>query len=117
MKGAAQNVSDSNGSGTTTESADVEIYKNFIREQDLRMNQFVEANNLLKVELTNLKAAHVEVQATVHQLRDQAAILQAQALNAATNGPMTDAGYKWLQIGYKWLQMSNNKWVKMVTNG
>merc|ERR1719239_1071812 len=90
MKGAAQSVSDSNGP-TANESADVEIYKNFIREQDVRMNQFVEANNLLKVELTNLKAAHVEVQATVHQLRDQAAILQAQALNAATNGP-TDAG-------------------------
>ena len=104
MKGAAQNVSDSNGSGTTTESADVEIYKNFIREQDLRMNQFVEANNLLKVELTNLKAAHVEVQATVHQLRDQAAILQAQALNAATNGPMTDAGYKWFQMSNKWVR-------------
>merc|ERR1719341_2782102 len=86
MKGAAQSVSDSNGSAAN-ESADVEIYKNFIREQDVRMNQFVEANNLLKVELTNLKAAHVEVQATVHQLRDQAAILQAQALNAATNGP------------------------------
>merc|ERR1719341_2748380 len=91
MKGAAQSVSDSNGSAAN-ESADVEIYKNFIREQDLRMNQFVEANNLLKVELTNLKAAHVEVQATVHQLRDQAAILQAQALNAASNGPTTDAG-------------------------
>merc|ERR1719264_416906 len=90
MKGAAQSVIDSNGP-TANESADVEIYKNFIREQDVRMNQFVEANNLLKVELTNLKAAHVEVQATVHQLRDQAAILQAQALNAATNGP-TDAG-------------------------
>merc|ERR1719507_1742965 len=90
MKGAAQSVSDSNGP-TAKESADVEIYKNFIREQDVRMNQFVEANNLLKVELTNLKTAHVEVQATVHQLRDQAAILQAQALNAATNGP-TDAG-------------------------
>ena len=86
MKGAAQSVPDSNGSAAN-ESADVEIYKNFIREQDVRMNQFVEANNLLKVELTNLKAAHVEVQATVHQLRDQAAILQAQALNAATNGP------------------------------
>merc|ERR1719237_989623 len=87
MKGAAQSVSDSNGP-TANESADVEIYKNFIREQDLRMNQFVEANNLLKVELTNLKAAHVEVQATVHQLRDEAAILQAQALNAAaTNEP------------------------------
>ena len=51
------------------------------------MNQFVEANNLLKVELTNLKAAHAESQATVHQLRDQAAILQAQALNAATGSP------------------------------
>merc|ERR1719220_2893298 len=86
MKGAAQSVTDSNRP-TANESADVEIYKNFIREQDVRMNQFVEANNLLKVELTNLKAAHVEVQATVHQLRDQAAILQAQALNAATNGP------------------------------
>ena len=82
MKVAAQSVTDSNRP-TANESADVEIYKNFIREQDVRMNQFVEANNLLKVELTNLKAAHVEVQATVHQLRDQAAILQAQALNAA----------------------------------
>merc|ERR550519_3208295 len=68
MKGAAQSVTDSN---TANESADVEVYKNFIREQDVRMNQFVEANNLLKVELTNLKAAHVEVQATVDQLRDQ----------------------------------------------
>merc|ERR1719507_1819825 len=86
MKGAAQTVSASNGP-TANESADVEIYKNFIREQDVRMNQFVEANNLLKVELTNLKAAHIEVQATVHQLRDQAAILQAQALNDATNEP------------------------------
>ena len=86
MKGAAQSVTDSNRP-TANESADVEIYKNFIREQDVRMNQFVEANNLLKVELTNLKAAHVEVQATVHQLRDQAAILQAQALNDATNEP------------------------------
>merc|ERR1719225_1941427 len=86
MKGAAQSVTDSNRP-TANDSADVEIYKNFIREQDVRMNQFVEANNLLKVELTNLKAAHVEVQATVHQLRDQAAILQAQALNAATNEP------------------------------
>ena len=85
MKGSAQSVPESNGA-TANESADVEIYKNFIREQDVRMNQFVEANNMLKVELTNLKAAHVEVQATVHQLRDQAAILQAQALNAATNG-------------------------------
>ena len=86
MKGAAQSVTDSNRP-TANESADVEIYKNFIREQDVRMNQFVEANNLLKVELTNLKAAHIEVQATVHQLRDQAAILQAQALNDATNEP------------------------------
>merc|ERR1719402_808703 len=86
MKGAAQSMSDSNGP-TANESADVEIYKNFIREQDVRMNQFVEANNLLKVELTNLKAAHAESQATVHQLRDQAAILQAQALNAATGSP------------------------------
>ena len=86
MKGAAQSVTDSNRP-TANESADVEIYKNFIREQDVRMNQFVEANNLLKVELTNLKAAHVEVQATVDQLRDEAAILQAQALNAATNEP------------------------------
>merc|ERR1719180_426702 len=91
MKGAAQSVHDSKGP-TANESADVEIYKNFIREQDARMNQFVEANNLLKVELTNLKAAHVEVQATVHQLRDQAAILQAQALNAATNGPTEQDG-------------------------
>merc|ERR1719180_216459 len=91
MKGAAQSVHDSKGP-TASESADVEIYKNFIREQDARMNQFVEANNLLKVELTNLKAAHVEVQATVHQLRDQTAILQAQALNAATNGPTEQDG-------------------------
>merc|ERR1719234_3118309 len=90
-KGAAPTAPDSNGTAAT-ESADVEIYKNFIREQDVRMNQFVEANNLLKVELTNLKAAHVEVQATVHQLRDQAAILQAQALNAATNGPTEQDG-------------------------
>ena len=85
-KGAAPTAPDSNGAAAT-ESADVEIYKNFIREQDVRMNQFVEANNLLKVELTNLKAAHAESQATVHQLRDQAAILQAQALNAATGSP------------------------------
>merc|ERR1719264_843366 len=60
------------------ESADVEIYKNFIREQDARMNQFVEANNLLKVEVTKLKGEQEEVAATLQQLRDQNAVLQAQ---------------------------------------
>merc|ERR1719318_124405 len=71
------------------ESGDILQYKNFIREQDLKMNQFVEANNLLHVELTNLRAQYEEVCGSVQILKDQNAILQAQAINAVTSSPIT----------------------------
>jgi len=71
------------------ESGDILQYKNFIREQDLKMNQFVEANNLLHVELTNLRAQYDEVCGSVQILKDQNAILQAQAINAVTSSPIS----------------------------
>jgi len=73
----------------TSESGDILQYKNFIREQDLKMNQFVEANNLLHVELTNLRAQYEEVYGSVQILKDQNAILQAQAINAVTSSPIS----------------------------
>jgi len=72
------------------ESGDILQYKNFIREQDLKMNQFVEANNLLHVELTNLRAQYEEVSGSVQILKDQNAILQAQAINAVTSSPIAN---------------------------
>jgi len=62
------------------------------------MNQFVEANNLLHVELTNLRVQYEEVCGSVQILKDQNAILQAQAINAVTSSPVTseqqDASFK-----------------------
>ena len=72
----------------THESADIQQYKMFIREQDLKMNQFVEANNMLHVELTNLRAQYEEVCGSVQILKDQNAILQAQALNGVASSPL-----------------------------
>jgi len=72
----------------THESGDIQQYKMFIREQDLKMNQFVEANNLLHVELTNLRAQYEEVCGSVQILKDQNAILQAQALNGVASSPL-----------------------------
>merc|ERR1719318_1293880 len=72
------------------ESGDILQYKNFIREQDLKMNQFVEANNLLHVELTNLRAQYEEVSGSVQILKDQNAILQAQAINVVTSSPIAN---------------------------
>merc|ERR1719318_2067867 len=72
------------------ESGDILQYKNFIREQDLKMKQFVEANNLLHVELTNLRAQYEEVSGSVQILKDQNAILQAQAINAVTSSPIAN---------------------------
>merc|ERR1712025_278039 len=53
------------------------------------MNQFVEANNLLLVELTNLRAQYDEVSGSVQILKDQNAFLQAQAINAVTSSPIS----------------------------
>jgi len=72
------------------ESGDILQYKNFIREQDLKMNQFVEANNLLHVELTNLRVQYEEVYGSVQILKDQNAVLQAQAINAVTSSPVSN---------------------------
>jgi hypothetical protein len=74
--------------GPGAEAADVEIYKNFIREQDARMKEFVEANGLLHGELTMVRARHDEAQATVQQLRDEAAVLQARAGGLVPGGQL-----------------------------
>ena len=75
--------------GGEVESADLAQYKNFIREQDAKMSQFVEANNQLHAELTSVRAHYEEVAGQVQILRDQNAILQAQAANGeASTSPV-----------------------------
>lgn len=69
------------------ETGDIVQYKNFIREQDAKMNQFVEANNQLHAELTNVRALYEESVAQVQNLKDQNAILQAQASSNSDNAP------------------------------
>ena len=53
-----KSAADTNGESV---GGDVEVYKNFIREQDARMKQFVEANSLLHAENSNLRAQYEEV--------------------------------------------------------
>ena len=65
--------------GCVGESGDIAQYKNFIREQDERLLQFVEANNQLHVELTNVRAQYEELGNQIMILKDQNAILQAQS--------------------------------------
>ena len=65
--------------GGVGESGDIAQYKNFIREQDEKLLQFVEANNQLHVELTNVRAQYEELGNQVMILKDQNAILQAQS--------------------------------------
>jgi len=65
--------------GGVGESGDIAQYKNFIREQDEKLLKFVEANNQLHVELTNVRAQYEELGNQVMILKDQNAILQAQA--------------------------------------
>ena len=68
------------------ESVDILQYKNFIREQDAKMTQFVTANNQLHAELTNVRAMYEEAAGQVQILQDQNAILQAQAVNGGEGG-------------------------------
>jgi len=92
-----------NGSGEAAEetgTVEVEQYKNFIREQDTKMQQYVEANTLLHTELTNIRAQYEEVYGTVQQLRDQNAILQAQAINAVTSSPVEQQSVSQQQPGH-----------------
>ena len=46
-------------------------YKNFIREQDAKMNQFVEANNQLHSELTSVRSQLEESVAQIQILQVQ----------------------------------------------
>ena len=74
-----------NGGGA--ESGDIAQYKNFIREQDEKLLKFVEANNQLHVELTNVRAQYEELSNQVMILRDQNAILQAQSVKENSISP------------------------------
>jgi len=69
-------------------SGEVEQYKDFIRQQDQKMGEFVSANQLLHSELTKLRVQHEEVCSSLQQVTDQNAILQAQAINAVTSTPL-----------------------------
>ena len=69
------------------ETGDILQYKNFIREQDAKMSQFVEANNQLHAELTNVRALYEEQMSQIQILRDQNAILQAQTGNNGDVAP------------------------------
>ena len=64
---------------TEPETGDIAQYKNFIREQDAKMNQFVEANNQLHAELTNVRTLYEEAVGQIQILKDQTAIFQAAA--------------------------------------
>jgi len=64
---------------TEAEAGDITQYKNFIREQDAKMNQFVEANNQLHAELTSVRALYEEAVGQIQILKDQSAIFQAAA--------------------------------------
>ena len=72
--------------GEPAESVDLLQYKNFIREQDIKMQQWVEAYNVTSQELTLLRQQHEELTATVEILRDQNAVLAAQAVNHTLPG-------------------------------
>jgi len=65
--------------------AAMQNYKAFIREQDGKMKQYIEANQLMHTQYKNLQTQYEELSGTVHLLRDQNAILQAQAMNAVTS--------------------------------
>lgn len=65
--------------------AAIQNYKAFIREQDGKMKQYIEANQLMHTQYKNLQSQYEELSGTVHLLRDQNAILQAQAMNAVTS--------------------------------
>jgi len=68
------------------ESGDIMQYKNFIREQDAKMNQFVEANNQLHSELTSVRSQLEESVAQIQILQDKNAILEAQNVNGVCDG-------------------------------
>jgi len=75
--------------------AALENYKTFIRDQDSKMKEYVDANQLLHTEYTTLQARFEELNSVVQQLRDQNAILQAQAMNAVTTTKMVnDSGHE-----------------------
>ena len=67
------------------EAGDIAQYKNFIREQDAKMNQFVEANNQLHAELTSVRALYEEAVGQIQILKDQTAIFQAAATTEFTS--------------------------------
>ena len=71
--------------GGVGESGDIAQYKNFIREQDEKLLKFVDANNQLHVELTNVRAQYEELGSQVMILKDQNAILQAQSVKGNPN--------------------------------
>jgi len=65
----------------------LEQYKQFIREQDVRMKEFVEANANLNQELMHTRTQLGEMTAEIELVRDHNSILQAQAINSATATP------------------------------
>merc|ERR550519_1537891 len=65
----------------------LEQYKQFIREQDQRMKEFVEANTNLNQQLITTRSHLEEMSAQVELLRDHNSILQAQAINSVTAAP------------------------------
>ena len=70
---------------TEAEAGDITQYKNFIREQDAKMNQFVEANNQLHAELTSVRTLYEEAVGQIQILKDQTAIFQAAATTDFTS--------------------------------
>ena len=80
------NATPQQSNGEPAESVDLLQYKNFIREQDIKMQQWVEAYNVTSQELTLLRQQHEELTATVEILRDQNAVLAAQAVNHTLPG-------------------------------
>merc|ERR550519_975382 len=65
----------------------LEQYKQFIREQDQRMKEFVEANTNLNQQLITTRSHLEEMSAQLELLRDHNSILQAQAINSVTAAP------------------------------
>merc|ERR550519_2035742 len=65
----------------------LEQYKQFIREQDQRLKEFVEANTNLNQELITTRSHLEEMTAQTALLRDHNSILQAQAINSVTATP------------------------------
>merc|ERR1719354_278968 len=61
----------------------IENYKAFIRDQDQKIKDYVEANIQYDAEYKRLQAQYEEVNKNLQLLRDQNAILQAQAINSA----------------------------------